>query len=167
MGILPIVAVIFWISIDDIFKSYKKQILSIIFILIIIFSIVKLSYREPLYLYSEYEKNIEIAKENYNKKFIYIGDNAYNHIQNMPEFMIYEKSLILNVNNNELKYLENNNELIGEDSFIVSMKQYMNVQEIVEEVKSLTGYDNYNTLLNGEENIIFEFYEQENLQKSN
>ena len=47
------------------------------------------------------------------------------------------------------------------------MKQYMNVQEIVEEVKSLTGYDNYNTLLNGEENIIFEFYEQENLQKSN
>ena len=85
----------------------------------------------------------------------------------MPEFMIYEKSLILNVNNNELKYLENNNELIGEDSFIVSMKQYMNVQEIVEEVKSLTGYDNYNTLLNGEENIIFEFYEQENLQKSN
>lgn len=167
MGILPIVAVIFWISIDDIFKSYKKQILSIIFILIIIFSIVKLSYREPLYLYSEYEKNIEIAKENYNKKFIYIGDNAYNHIQNMPEFMIYEKSLILNVNNNELKYLESNNELIGEDSFIVSMKQYMNVQEIIEEVKSLTGYDNYNTLLNGEENIIFEFYEQENLQKSN
>ena len=85
----------------------------------------------------------------------------------MPEFMIYEKSLILNVNNNELKYLESNNELIGEDSFIVSMKRYMNVQEIIEEVKSLTGYDNYNTLLNGEENIIFEFYEQENLQKSN
>lgn len=160
MGILPIISIIFWISIDDLFKNHKKQILSIVFTLIMIFLIVGLKYEEPLYLYSKYEENIDIAKKNYTKKFVYIEDNAYNHIQSMPEFMIYDKSLILNVNNDELKYLKNNTELTNENSFIVSIKKYMNVEKILKEVEFFTNYNNYNLLLDGEENLIFEFYKK-------
>ena len=103
-------------------------------------------------------QNIKIANENYNIKFIYIEDNSYNHIQSMPEFMIYENSLIINTARDELKYLENNKGLVNENSFIVSIKKYMDVNEIIEKIINLTNFENYNILLDGDENILYKFY---------
>ena len=158
MGILPIFAILLWESLDYLIKNSSKYIFVVISVLIISFLGISLKENEPLYLYSDYVHNIKIANENYNIKFIYIEDNSYNHIQSMPEFMIYENSLIINTSRDELKYLENNKGLVNENSFIVSIKKYMNVNEIIEKIINLTNFENYNILLDGDENILYKFY---------
>ena len=158
MGILPIFAILLWESFDYLIKNSSKYIFVFISVLIISFLGISLKENGPLYLYSDYVQNIKIANENYNIKFIYIEDNSYNHIQSMPEFMIYENSLIINTARDELKYLENNKGLVNENSFIVSIKKYMDVNEIIEKIINLTNFENYNILLDGDENILYKFY---------
>lgn len=154
MGILPIVAIIIILTINYICKS-KWKIIS--FILLVI-AIINLTNNFPKYLYKGYNENIEIAKENNNLKFIYIEDNGFNHIQSMPEFMIYNESMILNVNKNELKYLENNKKIENEKEFIVSIKSYLNVEKILNEILEITQRDKYTLLLDGNNetgNVIY------------
>lgn len=158
MGILPIISLIFWISVDYILKYYKKQCIIVMSIMLIIFSINKINETKPLYIYSEYQENIKIASENNNSRFIYIHDNGYNHIQNMQEFMIYKESLIIDVSKDELKYLKNNSKLLEENDFVLSIKKYMNIDEIIQKVIELTQFTKFNTLLNSDENIILKFY---------
>lgn len=154
MGILPVVAIIIILTIDYICKS-KWKIIS--FILLVI-AITNLTNNSPEYLYREYNENIKIAKENNNLKFIYIEDNGFNHIQSMPEFMIYDESMILNVSKNELKYLENNKKLENEKEFIVSIKRYLDVEKILNEILEITHKDKYTLLLDGNNetgNVIY------------
>lgn len=154
MGILPVVAIIIILTIDHICKS-KWKIIS--FILLVI-AITNLTNNSPEYLYRGYNENIKIAKENNNLKFIYIEDNGFNHIQSMPEFMIYDESMILNVSKNELKYLENNKKLENEKEFIVSIKRYLNVEKVLNEILEITHRDKYTLLLDGNNetgNVIY------------
>ena len=154
MGILPVVAIIIILTIDYICKS-KWKIIS--FILLVI-AITNLTNNSPEYLYRGYNENIKIAKENNNLKYIYIEDNGFNHIQSMPEFMIYDESMILNVSKNELKYLENNEKLENEKEFIVSIKRYLDVEKILNEILEITHRDKYTLLLDGNNetgNVIY------------
>ena len=105
--------------------------------------------------------DIEIARNNSNLSYIYIEDNGYNHIQSMPEFMIYNKSLILNINKNELEFIKDNVEIKQEKSFIVSIKNYLDVEGIVNEIMKMTESNSYEILLDGKnqtQNVIYIFY---------
>lgn len=78
----------------------------------------------------------------------------------MPEFMIYDESIILNVNRGELKYLEKNEKLLNEKEFIVSIKNYMNTDEMINQIIELLNCKDYQILLNGNNqtgNIIYKF----------
>ena len=148
MGILPITAIIVILTIDYICKNNNKFIYIISFILVL-FSIINLTTKSPEYLYNGYNKNIEIAQKYNNLKFVYIEDNGFNHIQSMPEFMIYNESMILNINRDELKYLKNNEKLENETEFIVSIKNYLNNEDILKQILEITGKDNFTLLLDG------------------
>ncbi len=76
----------------------------------------------------------------------------------MQEFMIYKESLIIDVSKDELKYLKNNSKLLEENDFVLSIKKYMNIDEIIQKVIELTQFTKFNTLLNSDENIILKFY---------
>ena len=100
--------------------------------------------KEPDYLYKGYKKYIELAKEYQDYQFVYVGINGYNHIKNMPEFAIYKESLILN--ETQLELLK---ERDIEDTFIVGIKLYLNVDEVLKEVLEYTGANNYELVLEG------------------
>ena len=100
--------------------------------------------KEPDYLYKGYKKYIELAKEYQDYQFVYVGINGYNHIKNMPEFAIYKESLILN--ETQLELLK---ERDVEDTFIVGIKLYLNVDEVLKEVLECTGANNYELVLEG------------------
>ena len=163
MCILPIVSIIIWLAIDSILLKLKNKniIISILVLLIMTFSFYTIYNKKPLYLYIGYSDNISIAKENSNLSFIYVEDNCFNHIQSMPEFMIYNKSLILDINKNELKFLKFNKDLQEEECFIVSIKKYLDVKNIVNEIMNLTNSKYNELLLSGEsqtQNVIYKFY---------
>lgn len=100
--------------------------------------------KEPDYLYKGYNEYINLAKEYNNYQFIYVGINNYNHIKNMPEFATYKESLILN--ETQLELLKERN---IEDKFIVGIKLYLNVNEILNEILEYTGAKEYELLLEG------------------
>lgn len=161
MGILPVIAIVACCAIDTISMNSKKEIITIFSAVVLVFSLYRACIQKPEYLYSGYKNNIKIAKENSNLKFIYIEDNGFNHIQSMPEFMIYDKSLILNVKKDELKYLKDNKELQYGKSFIVSIKRYMDTEEIIKEVTKLTQCSNYELLIDGQDatqNVVYKVY---------
>lgn len=161
MGILPIISIVVCFIIDTININSKYKIITVLTLIILIFSFYKISTQKPEYLYSGYKNNIKIANENRHLKFIYIEDNGFNHIQSMPEFMIYDTSLILNVNKNELKYLKDNEELQNEKCFIVSIKSYMDVENIINKVKELTKSSSVEILIDGKnetQNVIYKLY---------
>lgn len=55
-----------------------------------------LIFSKPKFLYEEYGECIEIAQKYSDRSFVYVYDNIFNHIQSLPEMMIYEKTMIVN-----------------------------------------------------------------------
>ena len=100
--------------------------------------------KEPDYLYKGYNEYINLAKKYQDYQFVYVGINNYNHIKNMPEFATYKESLILN--ENQLGLLKERN---VEDKFILCVKCYLNINEILDEVLQNTDTKKYELLLEG------------------
>ena len=77
----------------------------------------------------------------------------------MPEFMTYKESLILQ--DTQLEYLKDNEELLNTNEFILSIKKYIGNREgILNQVLEYTGSKSYNVLYDdqGETDcIIFKF----------
>ena len=87
--------------------------------------------------------------DNKDKSFVYVYDNFFNHMQSIPEMMIYEKTFIVNVNNNDMKYFINNNELNNENSYILCIKTYMDNESILNEITNNTDFKNVTKLFEG------------------
>lgn len=100
--------------------------------------------KEPAYLYKEYQEYIELAEKYKDYQFVYIGINGYNHIKNMPEFMIYKESLILS--EEQIEILK---EREFEDTFILSIKAYYDVDKVLNQVSEYTNSNNYELIFEG------------------
>lgn len=140
MPIFPFIAITLFLILDEFIKVKHKYIIFWIFSIILV--MVGMIYSEPKFLYKNYKEYIDIAKENKDKSFVYVYDNSFNHMQSVPEMMIYKRTMILNTHNNELKYLLNDESLNEEESYILSIKDYMNSDEIIEKIKNNSKFKN-------------------------
>ena len=144
---LIVIGVVLLISyfINKICKKKIKTVSNIVVILVVVsLQLYGLITKEPDYLYKGYREYINLAKEYQDCQYIYVGINNYNHIKNMPEFAIYKESLILN--ETQLELLKQRD---IEDKFIVSIKLYLNVNEVLNEILEYTGAKEYELLLEG------------------
>ena len=142
------------IYIYKIFKLYKKEKAGIIAVILYGLSIGAIStvMLQRMYmmmtffvhLYKGYNEYINLAKEYQNYQFIYVGINNYNHIKNLPEFTIYKESLILN--ETQLYLLQERN---VENSFVVGIKSYLDVSNVLNEILKYTGAEEYELILEG------------------
>ena len=100
-----------------------------------------------------YYKNIlDIAEENKYKSFVYVYDNFFNHMQSVSEMMIYNRTLIINVNNNdELHCVIDDDSLNTEDSYILSIKSYMDNDSILDRIKNESEFKNITLLYKAED----------------
>lgn len=144
MAILPILAIVMFILIDASFEN-KKISQVILVVLASIVSIYGLAVSEPDCLYKGYNRYLKIADENKHTKFVYIGSTLFNHIQSMPEFAIYDESLI--IDSKEIKYVLEDEKLKNADEFILSIKKYKNDEAILKEIVDNTEFKNYELLL--------------------
>lgn len=150
MCILPIISTTFLLIFDSIIKNKKVSVI-LLTITTIIISIYGLTTSKPMFLYQEYNKYLQIAKENQYKPFIYVGNSVFNQIQSMPEFEIYKSSMILD--ETQIAILENDKKITNSEEFILSIKKYLGNEKILEEVLEKTGFTNYEILLDDNENI--------------
>lgn len=148
MPMIPFVSLTLFLILDKLLQfKYKNLAITSLAIILVITGII---FSKPKFLYEEYAKCLDIAEENKDKSFVYIYDNFFNHMQSIPEMMTYEKSLIINVNNDELKYVINNSELNNEASYILCIKTYLDNESIINEITNNTDFKYVSQLFEGD-----------------
>ena len=155
MCVLPLIIISILLLIDTVIKNKNMLKYSLVGISLVI-SVYGLMFSEPAFLYKGYAKYLEIAEENKEDKFVYVGDTVFNHIQSMPEFATYSESLILN--ENQLDVLENDSKLSEENEFILSIKKYKGADDILAKVIEKTGFSNYEVLLDDDGDVGCKIY---------
>ena len=127
---------------------YDNKYFTTISILIILgISLVGIKTSNPVYLYTDYAKSIELAKDNKTTPFIYVYDNYFTHLSSMPEFNIYEKHLILNNNIYDYSLLKNDEVLKNNDSIIVCVKNWLDKDSVVKKILANTDYNQEKEIL--------------------
>ncbi len=114
----------------------KKIITTALTIIVSLLSIYGLITSEPRFLIKGYDEILETAKENKDSKLISIWDNNFTYISSLPEFLIYEKTLIINANQDSLEILKDDTEI--QDEVIVSIKKWLNYNEIINKIMDYT-----------------------------
>ena len=144
MPVIPFVVFTLILVLNQIISlKYKNAIIIGISAILVGIGII---FSEPKFLYRNYEQMLDIANDNSDKSFVYVYDNFFNHMQSVPEMMIYQKTLIINNSKGELDYLVQDESLKNEDSFVLSIKSYMNQGEILEKIKNETEFKNVKEL---------------------
>lgn len=146
MPILPEIAIIFVLGISKIFEN-KKAAYGLLAVIVLLITVNGIITNEPKYLYRGYRNYLEIANEYKDLKFVYAVDNAFTHLTSLPEFMTYDKSLIINMNYDKLDFLKTDEEIQSEDQFILTIKKWMNVEDTLNQILEYTGFSNYEVLL--------------------
>ena len=142
---IPFIVLYLFLILDRLIKvKYQNIILISISIILVVHGFIVSS---PKFLYRNYQDYLEIAKANSEKSFIYVYDNIFNHIQSIPEMMIYNKTLIINKNKDELKYVIQDEKLNKEDSYILCIKSYLNNEEILNEITNNSEFKNVKVLI--------------------
>ena len=127
---------------------YDNKYFTTISILIILgISLVSIKTSNPIYLYTDYAKSIELAKDNKTTPFIYVYDNYFTHLSSMPEFNIYEKHLILNNNIYDYSLLKNDEVLKNKDSIIVCVKNWVDKDSVIKKILANTDYNQEKEIL--------------------
>lgn len=127
---------------------YDNKYFTTISILIILgISLVGIKTSNPVYLYTDYAKSIELAKDNKTTPFIYVYDNYFTHLSSMPEFNIYEKHLILNNNIYDYSLLKNDEVLKNNDSIIVCVKNWLDKDSVIKKILANTDYNQEKEIL--------------------
>ena len=93
MPVIPFVALTFMLILDMLLQFKYKN--AVIIAIAVILSINGIIFSKPKFLYEDYARCLQIAEENSDKSFVYVYDNFFNHMQSLPEMMIYEKTFIV------------------------------------------------------------------------
>ena len=146
MPILPEFAIIFVLGMCRIFKN-KKISYGITIGVVTIIIVNGMITNEPKYLYRGYSNHLEIANENKDLDFVYAVDNAFTQLTSLPEFMTYNKSLIINMNYDKLDFLKTDEELQSQDQFVLCIKKWLNVEDTLNKILEYSGFTKYDVLL--------------------
>ena len=150
MPILPEISIIFvLISFNILKNNISKYVIGIGSTLII--TVNGMITNEPQYLYRGYNEYIKLANEYKDLDYVYAVDNAFTYLTSMPEFMIYNKSIIINMNYDKLDFLKEDEELQKQDKYILSIKKWMNVEDTLNKILANTGFTKYEILLDNED----------------
>lgn len=155
MLLFPVIAIAIFYCLTFIFT--KKTVFIITLAISLLLSIHGLYNSTPVYLYKDYEQVMQLANDNSDKYFVYVFDNYFTHLSQMPEFATYKASLILNKNIHDFELL-NNPELNEANEFILCIKNWLNEDEILNEVLEHSGYSNYEMLLRFDSDVESTYY---------
>ena len=103
------------------------------------------------YLYKGYNQILNVAKENKDSHYIYICDNNFTYLSALPEFLVYDKTMIINNNLDNLEQLKDDEELNSQESIIINIKKWLDYDKILKDVMEYTEFNNYEILYESDE----------------
>lgn len=147
MPIIPFLTLNIIFILDSALKTKYREKIIVIIAIILVGNGFTNSY--PKFLYEEYKECLKIAEENKEKLFVYVDNNYFNHMQSIPEMMIYKESLIINESENEVNNFINDEKLNGEDSYILEIKNYIDNENILKIIKENTEFKEAKCVFSG------------------
>ncbi|MCI8394195.1 MAG: glycosyltransferase family 39 protein [Bacilli bacterium] len=155
MMLYPVMSmtIVFFLS-----KINYKHTLPLTLGIIILITSYGLFTQTPTYLYQNYETVQNLATKHQEKHFIYIFDNYFTHLTSMPEFMTYEKSLIINHQIYDFQRLKQDQELKQQKEIILCIKNWLNTEELLQKVLDNTDFKTAEPLLEIKEDIQSNYY---------
>ena len=156
MLLFPVIAIAIFYCLTFIFNK-TKTIFIITLTISLLLSVHGLYNSTPVYLYKDYGQAMQLASENQDKYFVYVFDNYFTHLSQMPEFATYKASLILNKNIHDFELLDNP-ELNEANEFILCIKNWLNKDEILNQVLEHSGYSKYQLLLEFNSDVESTYY---------
>ena len=156
MNVLPIASIFVVMMVGSMFDNRNYEIL-LVAVMVVGLSGYGFITQKPIGLYEGYSEYLEVAEENKDLDLVYVGYSFFNHIQFLPEYMIYDKCLLMS--QSDLYWLENDEELKDKDEFILSIEvTSANEKEVLNTVMDYTGFDKYEVLMEPIENINNKVY---------
>ena len=64
----------------------------------------------------------------------------------MPEYLIYDKTLILDMSYVNIEFLKQDEVIQNTDKFILSIKKWTNVEDILQKILDNTGFNHFEVL---------------------
>lgn len=155
MNILPIIAIMIMMAVNSIFENrvYNYVIAIVALVLLTGYGFIT---EKPLYLYKGYNNYIEISEEYSEDDLVYVGYTFFNHIQSLPEFMNYNKTLM--IYNDQIDVLKDDTELQDKNEFILSVNSSMNPEKVLQEVLEYTGFTQSELIYEGCEGVDQQIY---------
>lgn len=150
MNILPIIAIMIMMAVGSIYEN-KKYNNMIAFAAVILLTVYGFATEKPLYLYKGYNNYIEISEKYSEDNLVYVGYTFFNHIQSLPEFMNYKKTLM--IYNDQLEETIDNEELQNSEEFILSVNSSMDAEGVRKQIMDNTGFANYELIYEGCEGV--------------
>lgn len=147
MPIIPFLTLNIIFILDSALKTKYREKIIVIIAIILVGNGFTNSY--PKFLYEEYKECLKIAEENKEKLFVYVDNNYFNHMQSIPEMMIYKESLIINESENEVNNFINDEKLNAEDSYILEIKNYIDNENILKIIKENTEFKEAKCVFSG------------------
>lgn len=145
MLLYPIISVTVIYLISNIWKQKYSYLITLTIILLVVGT--GLFTNQPTYLYNDYKEALNLAKENATKPFIYIYDNYFTHLNSLPEFATYEKSLIINHNIYDFSLLKKDETLKNQKEVILCIKNWIDKDLMIEKIKTNTHFKNVEQIL--------------------
>jgi len=160
--VLPLIAISFTVMIDNIIRDLigatPKNKSIIIYGVVLLLTVTGFFTSSPSYLYKGYNKYLDIANEYKDLNYVYVYDNYYTHLNSLPEMTIYNKTLIINMNDEkQMETLKNDEELKNCDKFVLSLKDWLD-EDSLEKVLKTTGFNNATVLLDEEDDTASKLY---------
>ena len=159
MPIIPITGLNFILLLENIIKDIKFFVkMFIIYFIVIISTFTGFFTNKPISIFQGYNKCVDIAKQYKDLDCIHIGDEKYVYTNILPEFMIYNKSMVLNINQNNFDELETDEELQSQDSFILTIKTKINNEEAIVKILKATHFTQVKKLIDAKSDATGDIY---------
>lgn len=155
MNMLPIFAIMIMMAVGSIFDNRSYNYLIAIAAVIVLTGYGFIT-EKPLYLYKGYNNYIKISQEYSDDDLVYVGYTFFNHIQSLPEFMNYKKTMM--IYNDQIDVLKDDPELQDKDEFILSVNSTMNPEQVLKETLEYTEFTNSELIYEGCEGVDQKIY---------
>ena len=117
-----------------------KKLPVILLVISILLGISGMILERPSYLYEDYQVSLDIAENYKNDNIIYVVDNDFTFLNAMPEFLVYNKHLIININENDLEQINALKEVSQDNEAILCIKSWLDTEKIKDDILKNTDF---------------------------
>ena len=155
MLLYPLIVILIFYILSFI-KSKKFPV--VLLVISILLGVSGMILERPTYLYEEYQESLDIAQNHKDDNIIYVVDNDFTFLNAMPEFLIYKKHLIIDINENDLEQINALKEVSQDNEDILCIKNWLDTEKIKDDILNNTDFTKAELISNVSGDVLSTYY---------